>query len=94
MSNSKSLLEKYHIPIEHIDFDYVRNGVNVKEIERILEILKSGEEGHFPQLMEFTERRLRELDPANKMLRVEHNLMRNSNPECRKVQEEVEVSRF
>lgn len=91
MYNSKSLLEKYHIPIEHIDFEYVRNCVNVKEIERILEILKSGEEGHFPELIEFTGNRLRELDPANKMFRVEHNLVRGSNPECRKVQEEVEV---
>lgn len=92
MSNSKSLLEKYHIPIEHIDFEYVQNCVNVKEIERILEILKSGEEGHFPQLMECTENRLRELDPANKMFRVEHNLVRNSNPKSWKVREEVEVS--
>lgn len=80
------------MPIEHLDFDYVRNCVNAKEIERILEILKSGEEGHYPQLTEFTEKRLRDLDPANKMLRVEHKMMRNSHPECRSVQADVEVS--
>lgn len=92
MSHSKSLLEKYNIPIEHLDFDYVRNCVSTKEIERILEILKSGEEGHYPQLTECTEKRLRELNPDNKMFRVEHKLWQNSHPECKGVQEEVEVS--
>lgn len=94
MSNSKSLLEKYNVPIEHLDFDYVQKCSNVKEIERILEILKSAEEGHYPQLTECTEKRLRELDPTNKMFRVEHKLVQNSDPECKEVQQDVEVSRL
>lgn len=92
MAHSKSLLEKYNIPVEHLDFDYVRNCVNVKEIEGMLEILKSGEEGYYQQLTEATENRLRELDPANKMFRVEHKLVRSSHPEYKDVREEVEVS--
>lgn len=80
------------MPIEHLDFDYVRKCANAREIERILEILRSGEEGHYPQLTEFTENRLRVLDPANKVFRVEHNLVRNSNPICGSVQEDVDVS--
>lgn len=91
MSNSKSLLDRYSIPIEHLDFDYVQKCENVKEIERILEILKSGEEGYYPQLTDCTENRLRDLDPANKMFRIQHELVRNSNPKCKTVQEDVEV---
>lgn len=92
MSNSKSLLVKYHMPIEHLDFDYVRKCASVEEIQHILEILRSGEEGHYPQLIEFTENRLRELDPTNKVFRAEHNLVRNSNPMCGNLQEDVDVS--
>lgn len=36
----KTLLEKYEIPINHLEFDYVNKCCNILEIERILRILR------------------------------------------------------
>lgn len=91
MSQSKSLLETYGIPIEHLDFDYVKKCEKVKEVQRILEILRSGEEGFYPELTKCAEQRLRSLDPTNKMFRIEHPLVSNFNPKSAQVQREVEV---
>lgn len=71
MHEKKSLLEKYSIPIEHLDFGYIKTCQNVCELEKIIEILKSGEEGYYPDLMKFAEEKLREIDPDNRLLRIE-----------------------
>lgn len=71
MSEKKTLLEKYMIPIEHLDFDYVNKCENIKELERILEILKSGEEGYYPDLTSATEKQLKKIDPYNRAFRSE-----------------------
>lgn len=36
----KSLMNKYEIPINHLSFEYVSNCNDVKELERIVKILK------------------------------------------------------
>lgn len=36
----ETLLKKYNIPIEHLDFDYIKSCENVKEIQRIVKILR------------------------------------------------------
>lgn len=36
----KSLLTKYDIPINHLSFEYVGNCNDIKELERIVKILK------------------------------------------------------
>ena len=36
----KTLLQKYEIPISHLEFDYLRKCCNVLEIERIVRILR------------------------------------------------------
>lgn len=71
MNETKSLLAKYSIPVEHLDFDYIKTCEKVRELEKILEILKSGEEGYYPDLTKFAEEKLQELDPDNCMLRIE-----------------------
>lgn len=71
MSEKISLLEKYSIPIEHLDYGYIGECKNIKELGQILEILRSGEEGFYPDLNKFTESKLMELDPCNRLLTTE-----------------------
>ncbi|CAH1397602.1 unnamed protein product [Nezara viridula] len=74
----KTLLEKYEIPISHLEFDYVKKCCNILEIERILRILRSGEEGHYPELLKCVEDRLKFLCPDHKSLRTCEPVMTKS----------------
>ena len=38
--NTKTLLEKYEIPLDHLDFAYVKQCNDLKELERIVKILR------------------------------------------------------
>ncbi|ODN05495.1 Sperm-associated antigen 1 [Orchesella cincta] len=67
----RTLLEKFNIPIEHVDFSYVKTCNDAREVERILRVLKSGEEGSYPDLQRFVEERLEKLNPNSRLLRVE-----------------------
>lgn len=67
----KTLIEKYSIPIEHLDYGYIRGCRSVREMEQMIEILRSGEEGFYPDLTKFAENKLEELDPDNRILRTE-----------------------
>ena len=71
MNEKKPLLEKYSIPIEYLDFNYIKTCQNVRELEKIIEILRSGEEGYYPDLTKFAEEKLSEIDPENCLLRTE-----------------------
>lgn len=71
MNEKTTLLEKYSIPVEHLDFNYIKTCKNVGKLEKMVEILRSGEEGHYPDLTKFAECKLHELDPDNRMLRHE-----------------------
>lgn len=85
MNVKKTLLEKYSIPIENLDFDYIKNTKNVRELEKMVEILRSGEEGYFPDLTKFAENKLSELDPNNRMLRTEVQCMQTSYQEKQEI---------
>lgn len=78
MSTTKKqpLLEKYDIPLNHLDFPYIEKCENTSEIEKIVEILKSGEEGFYPDLTKCAEKRLKELNPNSKCLRGEEPIRR------------------
>lgn len=71
MPEKKSLLEKYEIPIEHLDFEYIKTCPNIQELEKMLEILRSGEEGYYPDLVKCSESKLRDLDANNRMFLTE-----------------------
>lgn len=66
---SKSLLSKYKIPINHLSFEYIGGCSDAKELERIVRVLRSGEEGVFPNLQKVAEDQLRHFSPNNRHLR-------------------------
>ncbi|KAM4864990.1 sperm-associated antigen 1 isoform 1-T2 [Thomomys bottae] len=63
--------KKFKIPIEHLDFKYIEKCSDVKQLEKILCVLRSGEEGYYPELTEFCEKRLTGLAPESRALRKE-----------------------
>ncbi|XP_021942394.1 RNA polymerase II-associated protein 3 isoform X2 [Zootermopsis nevadensis] len=74
-SNKKSLLTKYDIPVDHISFEYVEKCNDRKEMEKIVKILRSGEEGQFPQLTICAETRLRQIAPESRVLQTEEPIL-------------------
>lgn len=67
----RTLLQKYDIPVEFLDFDYLKKCNDVKMVANILKVLRSGEEGFYPDLTKCAEEKLRTLQPDSKLLRVE-----------------------
>ncbi|GAB0092440.1 sperm-associated antigen 1 [Sergentomyia squamirostris] len=67
----KTLSEKWNIPIDHLDFEYIKQCENSKELERICQILQTGEEGYYPALTKCAEERLKDLKPHSKIFRTE-----------------------
>uniref|UniRef100_A0A673U183 Sperm associated antigen 1 n=1 Tax=Suricata suricatta TaxID=37032 RepID=A0A673U183_SURSU len=59
----------FKIPVEHLDFKYIEKCADVKHLEKILCVLRSGEEGYYPELTEFCEKRLKGLAPGSRALR-------------------------
>ncbi|XP_035658811.1 sperm-associated antigen 1-like isoform X2 [Branchiostoma floridae] len=63
--------KRYNIPIEHLDYKYIEGCENARELEKILYELRSGDEGIYPELISFCEKRLEALKPDSKALRVD-----------------------
>nr|CDS34229.1 sperm associated antigen 1 [Hymenolepis microstoma] len=59
----------YDIPLNHLDFAYITGCNKLKELEKILKVLRSGSEGRYPELERHCEEKLRSLDPENRLLR-------------------------
>lgn len=92
---TESLLKKYDIPIDHLDFDYIKTCQNVKEIERIYTILKSGEEGYYPDLTNCALAKLKSLNPKSRTLREEAPLLNKQSmnkEEWKNVSSNISVS--
>ncbi|XP_035528441.1 sperm-associated antigen 1 [Morone saxatilis] len=60
------------VPVEHLDYDYIEKCTNVKYLEKILRVLRSGDEGIYPHLIKFCESHLEKLDPGSRALRKEN----------------------
>ncbi|XP_045900678.1 sperm-associated antigen 1-like isoform X2 [Micropterus dolomieu] len=60
------------IPVEHLDYDYIEKCKDVKYLEKILRVLRSGDEGIFPHLINFCESHLEKLNPRSRALRKEN----------------------
>ncbi|XP_068156611.1 sperm-associated antigen 1 [Drosophila tropicalis] len=73
----KSLIEKYNIPLSHLDFEYVKKCGNAREMEKIVNILRSGEEGFYPDLTRCAEDKLKELKPNSQLFRYEEPIQRS-----------------
>lgn len=74
-TKTRTLLEKYDIPVSHLDFDYVDKCSNPREMEKIVNILRSGEEGFYPDLTKRAEEKLIKLKPNSKLFRTEENIL-------------------
>ena len=55
--------QKYDIPLGHLEYSYIRECKDSKELEKIIKILRSGEEGKYPDLETFAEKRLEAVNP-------------------------------
>ncbi|KAL7984149.1 hypothetical protein Chor_002719 [Crotalus horridus] len=83
----------YKIPIDHLDYKFIEKCTDVKYLEKILKILsnvftwlsnilfilRSGEEGFFPQLNSFCENRIESLAPNSRVLRKEKHVANASD---------------
>ncbi|XP_053322024.1 sperm-associated antigen 1 [Spea bombifrons] len=61
--------KRYEIPIDHLDYRFIEKCTDVKHLEKLLLVLRSGEEGHYPDLTEFCEKRIASLSPQSRALR-------------------------
>ncbi|XP_048364168.1 sperm-associated antigen 1 [Sphaerodactylus townsendi] len=61
----------YQIPIDHLDYKFIEKCTDIKHLEKILRILRSGEEGCYPDLTLFCEKRIESLAPNSRALRRE-----------------------
>ncbi|XP_054841223.1 sperm-associated antigen 1 [Eublepharis macularius] len=61
----------YQIPIDHLDYKFIEKCRDVKHLEKILRILRSGEEGYYPDLTLFCEKHIESLAPNSRILRKE-----------------------
>ncbi|XP_043931099.1 sperm-associated antigen 1 [Protopterus annectens] len=61
----------HRIPVEHLDYSFIEKCKDVKYLEKLLKILRSGEEGCYPHLQDFCERRIENLAPKSRALRKE-----------------------
>ncbi|XP_067393348.1 sperm-associated antigen 1 isoform X2 [Emydura macquarii macquarii] len=59
----------YQIPINHLDYTFIEKCSDVKHLEKILRVLRSGEEGYYPDLTLFCEKRIECLAPGSRALR-------------------------
>lgn len=74
----QTLLQKYDMIVEYLSFEHIDKCDNIRELEKILKILRSGEEGHYPHLEKAAEEKLRKYSPNNHLLRVETPVIRTS----------------
>lgn len=95
MSSRISLLEKYEIDVEKLDYAYIGECANGSELEKIYKILLSNEEGFYPDLTRAAKDRLAEVKPNSKYLRSEEKVL-TCHHVANDVQEEVksELSAF
>ncbi|XP_064614631.1 LOW QUALITY PROTEIN: sperm-associated antigen 1-like [Liolophura sinensis] len=61
--------KKYDIPLSHLDYKYVEGCSDVKELEKILKVLRSGDEGRYPDLERTCEEKIEQLNPDSRVLR-------------------------
>ncbi|OAD61633.1 Sperm-associated antigen 1 [Eufriesea mexicana] len=91
-SRQKSLLERYDIPVEHLSYEYISECTNAKKLERIVTILRSGEEGYYPDLKKHAEQRLAVIKPTSIILRKSEPILKRDmlEPnECKQIDKDI-----
>ncbi|GAB1866747.1 Sperm-associated antigen 1 [Camponotus japonicus] len=77
-SDKKTLLERYNIPIEHLSYEFISKCTDGKTLERIVLVLRSGEEGVYPDLTKHAEKRLISIKPTSAILRKAEPVLRRN----------------
>ncbi|XP_029160951.1 RNA polymerase II-associated protein 3 [Nylanderia fulva] len=73
-----SLLERYNIPLEYLSYEFISGCNDGKTLERIVLILRSGEEGVYPDLTKHAEKRLISIKPTSAVLRKAEPVLRRN----------------
>ncbi|XP_063227594.1 sperm-associated antigen 1 [Bacillus rossius redtenbacheri] len=68
-TNKSNLLAKYDLTLESLSYSFIEKCDNTKTLEKIVRVLRSGEEGTFPHLLSCAEEKLRALKPTSRVLR-------------------------
>ncbi|XP_050388622.2 sperm-associated antigen 1 [Patella vulgata] len=74
MTDSAIQLEKtkkYDLPLSCLDYTFISECENIKELEKIIKVLRSGEEGFYPDLEKAAVEKLEKLNPKSRILRKE-----------------------
>ncbi|XP_067217798.1 sperm-associated antigen 1 isoform X1 [Chanodichthys erythropterus] len=82
------------VPVEHLDYSFIQSCSDLKHLEQILRVLRSGQEGFYPHLIEFCERHIEKLDPKSRVLRKENRAATAScfsTEEWRNISEELQM---
>ncbi|EGI60130.1 PREDICTED: uncharacterized protein LOC105151232 [Acromyrmex echinatior] len=74
----KTLLERYNIPVENVSYEFISQCTDGKTLERIVLILRSGEEGDYPDLTKHAEERLARIKPTSALLRKAEPVLRRN----------------
>lgn len=77
-SEKKTLLERYNIPVENLSYEFISRCTDGKTLERIVLILRSGEEGVYPDLIKHAEKRLISIKPTSVILRKAEPVLRRN----------------
>ncbi|XP_076241980.1 spag1 axonemal dynein assembly factor [Calliopsis andreniformis] len=91
-SDKKTLLERYDIPVEHLSYEYISECKDGKMLERIVTILRSGQEGFYPDLTRHAEERLAIVKPTSIILRKSEPIIKRSmlDPnECKEIDKDI-----
>lgn len=88
MAKRQSLLERYDIDLNKLDFPYIERCNNGNEMEKIYKVLASNEEGYYPELTEAARQKLRQLKPEARCFRTEEPAVKSEGSStCAEVQE-------
>ncbi|KYN38071.1 Sperm-associated antigen 1 [Trachymyrmex septentrionalis] len=74
----KTLLERYNIPVENVSYEFISQCTDGRTLERIVLILRSGEEGDYPDLTKHAEERLARIKPTSALLRKAEPVLRRN----------------
>ncbi|XP_061185926.1 sperm-associated antigen 1-like [Saccostrea echinata] len=71
--------KKYDIPVAHLDYKYIDECNDVKYLEKILKVLRSGSEGRYPEMEKQCEDKIEKLNPASRILRKDNPVKKISD---------------
>uniref|UniRef100_A0A672PJV8 Sperm associated antigen 1b n=1 Tax=Sinocyclocheilus grahami TaxID=75366 RepID=A0A672PJV8_SINGR len=84
----------WSVPVEHLDYSFIQSCSDLKHLEQILRVLRSGQDGFYPQLIEFCEEHIEQLDPESRVLRKENRAATAASfsaEEWRSISEDLQV---